>query len=369
MTMNRMPSRRNVLTMLAGGGTLWLRGLPLAAAEPDPRVAQIVAGMVAVDMHNHLTIATKDRAASAALPDIDLARHVTTSGFTAICQTYSLDGADNPDGTDYYPRWLRALAFQDALLARNHMRRALSVADLQAAHARNEPIVVQTVEGALFLEGRLERLEEAYGHGLRNLQLIHDRDASVRLGDSTTGVDHRKGLTPFGRQVLIECNRLGILVDLAHCTFPTVSAALKVVNRPVIVSHAGMTIDFGGRRPPAGWEKVLLTAEQARAIAEAGGVIGVWYRLFDTFKDYVAAIRARVEAIGVDHVGIGTDSDMTAAFILPYSNQIWADQNGGLFHALVAEMLRQGFTPEEIAKIGGGNYCRVFAQATAGHSA
>jgi membrane dipeptidase len=366
--MNGKPARRKVLTMLAGaGGSLWLpRHAP--AAQPDPRVAQIVAGMIAVDMHNHLTIATKDMAASAALPDIDLVAHLTRSGFTAICQTYSLDGADNPNATDFYPRWLRALAFQDALLARNHMRRALSVADLQAAHARNEPIIVQTVEGALFLESRLERLEEAYTRGLRNLQLIHDHDAAVRMGDSTTGVDHHKGLTPFGRQVLTECDRLGILVDLAHCTFPTVSAALKAVSRPPIVSHAGMTIDFGGRPPPTGWDKVLLTAEQARAIAEAGGVIGVWYRLFDTFRDYVAAIRARVDAIGIDHVGIGTDSDMTASFILPYSNQIWADQNGGLLHALVAEMLRQGFTPEEVAKICGGNYCRVFAQATAGRT-
>jgi membrane dipeptidase len=75
-----------------------------------------------------------------------------------------------------------------------------------------------------------------------------------------------------------------------------------------------------------------------------------------------------VDALDTDHVGIGTDSDITSSNILPYTNQIWADQGAGFFHAVAGEMLKQGFTPAEIGKIGGGNFCRVFGKVTAGHS-
>jgi membrane dipeptidase len=54
--------------------------------------------------------------------------------------------------------------------------------------------------------------------------------------------------------------------------------------------------------------------------------------------------------------------------ILPYADQIWPDQNGGLFYAAAGEMLKQGFAPAEIGKIGGGNFCRVFVKVTAGHA-
>jgi membrane dipeptidase len=109
----------------------------------------------------------------------------------------------------------------------------------------------------------------------------------------------------------------------------------------------------------------VITAEQARAVADLGGVVGVWWRLFDTVTDYVTGIRARVEALGVDHVGIGTDSDLTASYVLPYINQIWPDENGGFVHAVVGEMLKQGFSADEIGKVCGGNFCRVFGQVTA----
>jgi membrane dipeptidase len=86
-----------------------------------------------------------------------------------------------------------------------------------------------------------------------------------------------------------------------------------------------------------------------------------------SIKEYVAAIKDMVDAVGVDHVGIGTDTDLTASYVLPYTNQIWPDENGGFFYAVAGEMLKQGFTPDEISKIGGGNFCRVFTKVTAGH--
>jgi membrane dipeptidase len=74
-----------------------------------------------------------------------------------------------------------------------------------------------------------------------------------------------------------------------------------------------------------------------------------------------------VDAAGMDHVGIGTDGELTppeGKGPLPYTNGIWKNQGGGFFYAVAAEMLKQGFTPGEIGKIGGGNFCRVFGKVT-----
>lgn len=284
-------------------------------------------------------------------------------------QTYTLDTPSNAETGEYYTDYLQAMAFEDRLLERNRMRRALDMKGLQAAHKQKQPIIIQSVEGAQFIEGRLERVEEAHKRGLRHLQLVHEKDDKVSpLGDVYTATAHLGGLTAFGAQVVKECNRLGIVVDLAHGTSETVRGALKAATQPLIISHTGMSSLAGKSDTSADMQRRLISREDAREVADAGGVIGVWWRLAYTTKDYVAAIKDMVHAVGVDHVGIGTDTDLTASYMLPYTNQIWPDENGGFFYAVAGEMLRQGFTPEEIEKIGGGNFCRVFAKVTAGRA-
>lgn len=121
------------------------------------------------------------------------------------------------------------------------MRRAVNLKDLETAHKQRQPVVIQSAEGAQFIEGRLERIEEAYQRGLRNLQLVHERDDLVSpLGDVYTAAAHLGGLTPFGAQVMRECNRMGIVVDLTHATYDTVRGALKVATQPVLYSHAAL---------------------------------------------------------------------------------------------------------------------------------
>jgi membrane dipeptidase len=307
------------------------------SADVDPRVAQIVSRTTAVDMHSHVQIRfVTDPADAKADPDIDLAGEMKRSGFSAVCQTFNLDAAGIEAG-DYYKYNLQALAFEDRLLARNHMRRALNLKELQTAHDQRQPIIVQSVEGGQFIEGRLERVEEAYNRGLRHLQLVHERDDVVLpLGDVYTATAHLAGLTPFGAQVVKECNRLGIVVDLAHGTYETVTGALKASTQPLIISHTGMSSAAGKRNTSADMQRRLTTKEHAREVADAGGV--------------------------------GTDTDLTASYVLPYTNKIWPDENGGFFYAVAGEMLQQGFTADEIGKIGGGNFCRVFAKVTTGHA-
>jgi membrane dipeptidase len=339
----------------------------LCAAEIDPRVAQIVSRTIGVDMHSHVRPRyVRNPADIKPDPDIDLAGEIRRSGFSALCQTYDVDTVGKMPPGVYYDFNLLALGFEDRMLKRSRMRRALTLKDLETAHAQRQPIIVQSCEGAQFIEGRLERLEESYKRGLRNLQIVHDQDDAVTpLGDIyTVSTPHLGGLTAFGAEVIRACNRMGILVDLAHGTDATVKGALKVAAEPMLISHTSMSKDADN----PDMRMRAISKDLAREVAGAGGVVGVWRRGYDSLEDYVLGIKVMVDALGTDHVGIGTDTDITSSFVLPYTNKIWTDQGSGLYFAVVGEMLKQGFTPIEIGKIGGGNFCRVFDKATAGHA-
>ena len=82
----------------------------------------------------------------------------------------------------------------------------------------------------------------------------------------------------------------------------------------------------------------------------------------------LGGIKRLVDAIGIDHVGTGSDTDILSSRSGQSTNAAWPGQSGGFFRAAVAEMLRQGFTPDDIGKIGGGNFCRVFDKVTTGHA-
>ena len=339
---------------------------PLLAAEIDPRVAQIVASTIAVDMHSRVQVRfQKDAAGCRSGSGSRFGRRNEPRGLLGNLRTYKVDTISSGEAGDYYKYNLQALAFEDRLLERNHIRRALNMKDLQTAHDQGQPIIVQSAEGAQFIEGRLGRIEEAYQRGVRHLQLLHEQDDRVSpLGDVYTAPAHLGGLTPFGAQVIKECNRLGIAVDLAHGTPETVTGALKVATEPLIISHTGLSKDAGKSKTSADMQRRLTTKEHAREVADAGGVIGVRWRLAGTTEEYVEGIRDMVDAVGVDHVRIGTDTDLMASNMLPYTNKIWPGQNSGFFYAVAGEMLSRGFKPDEIRKIGGGNFCRIFAKVT-----
>ncbi len=137
----------------------------------------------------------------------------------------------------------------DKVLENNNMKRSMNLPDLHSAHNKHKPTVIQSVEGAHFLEGHLDRLGVAYSRGLRHIGLLHDSDASVPLGDVYTNPPQWGGLTAFGADVIKECNMLGILVDLTHASNDTMNAALKVATRPVVISHTGLDTAWGRIRP------------------------------------------------------------------------------------------------------------------------
>jgi membrane dipeptidase len=108
--------------------------------------------------------------------------------------------------------------------------------------------------------------------------------------------------------------------------------------------------------------------QQRTRTGGGGGVVGVWTHLADSLKEFVESIKAMVDAVGIEHVGMGSDTDLLSSRIGQGTNKAWPSLTGGFFYAVVAEMLRQGFSSDAINKVGGGNYCRVFGKVTTGHA-
>jgi membrane dipeptidase len=374
-------SRREFVTTTVAAGCATVLGpewLAAADKDVDPRVAQVLSKTIGIDMHNHVYPAGSEpnprgqpqQAEQPQAPDLFIAEELKQSGLTAVCASYVLDFAKNDkpgDARENFLRWLTAI---DAQLEKGHIERALNLKDLQNAKDRGQPTIVQSVEGSHFIEGQLDRVAEVYKRGVRHLQLLHERDDMVSpLGDTNTRAAHLGGLTAFGAEVVKECNRLGILVDMAHASNETVLGVLKVAKEPLIVSHT--SLDSRAGASPQMVEMMrprLISKEHAKVVAGAGGVVGVWTHLADSLKEFVLSIKAMVDAVGIDHVGIGSDTDLLSSRIGQGTNRAWPGLMVGFFYAVVGEMLRQGFSSDDIGKVGGGNYCRVFGKVTTGQA-
>jgi membrane dipeptidase len=357
--------------MAAGAAAILGPRVGRAADDFDPRVAGIVAKTIGIDTHNHVDVPLTD--AEMPGPDLELRGEMKRSGLSAICMTFATDYQQG----DAYDRFLKGMASMDRQLKGNDMKRSFTVADVRAAHDSGQPTVIQAIEGAHFLQGKLERVEEAYGRGMRHFGLLHDSDASEPLGDVYTNPPRYGGLTPFGTSVVKECNRLGMLIDLAHANVQTTEAALKVTTRPVLISHTGLDTQLGNNPNMAGMMRPrLIGKEQAKEVANVGGAIGVWTHLADTPLEFARNVRALVDVVGADHVCMGTDTKLTQPGGRPggrggppngrvgeRTNLAWQDQTAGFYYVVVDAMLKAGFTTDDIGKIGGGNYLRIFGEA------
>jgi len=383
--------RKFIVKMTAVGATLMINPLfSLGKIDDDPRIAEIVARTTGVDTHNHIDVPLNTDELPG--PTVDLANNIRKSGLSAICMTFAVDYQKLSREGEAYDRFIDGLNAMDEVLKTNNLKRSFNLADIETAHKEHRPTVIQSVEGAHFLEGKLGRVEVAYNRGLRQLGLLHDSDASIPLGDVYTNPPKWGGLTSFGADVIRECERLGILVDLTHASNETINAALKITTKPVIISHTGLDTQLGKNEFMAKMMRPrLISKEQAKIVASAGGVVGIWTHLSDTPLEYAQNVKAMVDVIGIDHVCIGTDTKMTPAYRSPATsgskpvdpkskppngkisgrvgertNEAWQDQKNGFYFTVVEAMLRVGFVEAEIARIGGGNFCRVFDSATSG---
>jgi membrane dipeptidase len=231
-----------------------------------------------------------------------------------------------------------------------------TAAEIESVLAQNKIAFIHAVEGGHVLEGRLENLERLYDWGVRSLTLTHfiNNDiAAAATFDPRRRLPGRNGLTSFGREVVAEMNRLGMIIDLAHSSERAFWQVMELTKDPVIVSHTGA-------RRYSPWE-VCLSDEQIKAVAKNRGVIGIIFsshslRRFGLGAD-VGAIVDHVLHVcrlaGADHVGLG--SDFNGTFLVK------GIKDAGDFPAIRARLEERGLSQEEVSKIMGGNFLRLFS--------
>ena len=330
--------------------------LCLAAATPATEPDAVLADAVTVDAHSHAGGLLRVRSDG---PFTPVAAPMREGGLAAVCLAVVSDApthhlaADHrihpfrdPVAGELYDYAQRAFARLHALVAHQGLRVVTDAAGLQSARS-DAPCAIVAAEGADFLEGQLDRVEEAHRRwGLRHLQLTHYR--VNELGDIQTEEPVHDGLTDFGAAVVERCNTLGIVVDVAHGTLDLVRRTVAVTSKPLVLSHTSLTAR------PRPFTR-LITPEHARLVAGTGGVIGIWpVRSIFPDIDALAAGMARMAAVvGADHVGLGTDA---MGLVGPATFGSYAELPG-----LARALLATGFTADETRKVLGGNYARVFA--------
>jgi membrane dipeptidase len=224
---------------------------------------------------------------------------------------------------------------------------ATSAAEVDQAARDGRTVALLGCEGGDFLEGDLRRLVEARAAGVTVLTLVHYR--ANEIGDVQTEEPVHGGLSRFGRAVVAECNRLGIVVDCAHASFAATMAVLEISSAPVIISHG--QLGHAGTAHPR-----LLSDAHVAAVAAAGGLIGAWPSgvTSRSLADFAAEVTRLTEAAGPGGVAIGTDLDGNYRPVLTSYAQL----------ADLAGLLRdRGLPADHIRQVLGGNAAGLLRRA------
>jgi len=278
-----------------------------------------------------------------------LQRGGVTGQVFAICAA----DAHQSEATEFALRMIDAF-YQTMEAAPDTLRLALTAADVEAAKTAGQIAGVLGLEGAEPLAGDLGLLRIFYRLGVRLVGLTwnHRNQAADGVAETITG----GGLTEFGRQLVAEMNRLGMVIDIAHLSPAGVQDVLQVSQTPVIASHANAAALCPHRRN--------LTDEQLTAVAAKGGVVGVTFvpqfldsnsaqATIDRVLDHIDYL---VKVMGADHVALGSDFDGFTGQPPAYLGNVTELPN------LTLGLLARGYNEETIGKILGGNLLRVFRQ-------
>jgi membrane dipeptidase len=286
----------------------------------------------------------------------------------------------------------------------DRMMMAFSVADIERAHKQHKLAALMGVEGGHAIENDMRVLRDFYRLGVRYMTLSWSNtnewaDSSGDINDPK--VEHHNGLTDFGKQVVLEMNRLGMMVDISHVSDKTFWDAIATTKAPVIASHSSARALSGHARN--------MTDDMLRAVAKNGGVVDV--NFFSAFDDenfrkaleaqqpaQEAAIKAYIEqekakgkaasaididriqrewmakiprppfsalidnidhiakVAGAEHVGLGSDFDGVSG-ATPAGMDSAAD-----LPKITQALLDRGYSATDVRKILGGNVLRVFAE-------
>ena len=201
--------------------------------EQKPYWAQadtLCAKLMTMDTHNHIDVPMMTENMPG--PRVNLRNAMKKAGMSAIGMTFAVDYVQPLKEGQEYERFVNAMTAQDSILRWSGLTLTLSAKEILQRFEAGEPVVIQCVEGGHFLEDDISRMKEAYDRGLRVFCLLHDNDANHPLGDVYTEEPKFGGLTTLGAEAIRECERLGILVDLATVTAPPSHRHWKWLRAP-----------------------------------------------------------------------------------------------------------------------------------------
>jgi membrane dipeptidase len=415
-------ARRAALVLLVPLAACAQRPRTPAAPAPTAGAAETIPGVspramalwreaITIDTHNDMPTKMADDRYDPALRHpagftareghTDIPRLVET-GLTAVFLSSFVDAkyaVMTPDSSYGRALLLARHAHDVVRAAPQRLLFATTAADVRRAKAEGKVAILIGVEGGHAIENSLDHLRRLHAMGVRYMTLTWNNGnpwagAAVGVGDTRTG-----GLTDFGRDVIREMNRLGILVDVSHVSDSTFWDAVRTSTQPVIASHSSARAINGHPRN--------MNDDMLRAVARNGGVVNVNFyasfidparrrgmaRVDTAMREVNRTLRAQglpapriaerarfvrdsmlaaipdtplsvlldhfehiAKVAGVDHVGIGSDFDGVDA--LPVGME-----DVTRLPRLVQGLLDRGFSEADVRKIVGGNMLRVMEQA------
>ena len=236
----------------------------------------------------------------------------------------------------------RAVAGSNSKLTKVHDSAGLD-ALLTARTKGHGPVgAMLTIEGLHNLEGKIENLDRLYAAGFRMAGLTHFFDNE--LAGSMHGIK-KGGITAFGLEVAGRMEDKGMIIDIAHLSHAGVAQLLAIARRPVVSSHGGVQATCKVNRN--------LTDDEIKGLAKTGGVVGIGYwdgAVCDTSPRAVAkAMKYVRDLVGIAHVALGSDYDGATTVRFDTSQLVQVTQS----------LMDEGFTPDEIRAVMGGNALRV----------
>lgn len=251
--------------------------------------------------------------------------------------------------------------------------------DIVNAHKNNKIAMIPTIETSTPIENELDRLDVLYGLGVRSMGLVYHE--SNLLG---SGRGERKdgGLTYFGEDAVERMNRLGILIDVSHCSIQTELDAMDASSKPIILSHCATSISspdsIANFQPDKVFQKLADIGGVAGLMVAGTGAPTVNHNIGD-LESYMEQVEHLIDMIGIDHVAVGPDllfGDHVGLYKMWFRAIKWDDGERYLksadsvdfvdgmesspdFQNIVRWLLKNGYSNNEIAKVVGGNVINV----------
>ena len=375
-------SRRNLLTGTAVAAGILAAGPSRAAGAP--RSSVIINGLGSVEDPNLGTIAKLH-------PDLKLAgagdalsdrvwSDLKKSGVSAVNVTLGYVSGPN----DPFEQTVKDIADTDRMIRANpgKLMKVLTSADILAAKKTGQVGLIYGFQNSVQIGRSAERVDTYADLGLRILQLTYNPANDLGGGSLAGDV----GLTDFGREVMKRAEAKKVLLDLSHSGERTCLDAARAATRPIGVNHTGCRALHDVARNK--------TDEELRAVAQTGGVVGIYFMPFlvpngrATAADVVAHIEHAVQVCGEDHVSIGTDGPVSRdddldAYRQGLRKEIEERRAAGIsaagenenvntfvidlrgpdqFHHLAELLAARGYSQTRIDKILGGNLMRLYKE-------